>query len=677
MASIPFFNKLNTLKQIPIFQGLNWFELNRISRRCELVEYNKGDVICAQGAPADAFYAVVSGRVYSYISSPTGHKNEVDFILRGMPFGIISALTGECHSHSYEAINDSVILQINKDDFDVLLKATPKLAVTLSQSLSRRIRSHVTGVRNSQESTIIAVYAPVKGSGSSTYAANLALSLKAQTDKKVLLLSLSSDQTDRRIDLADIVHDHQQIIQSIIRSSLAVDVLTVKFDPTNSAILGKISQFVSAPVNDYTYIVLDLPNEMDDVVMKTLTQSDIIHLVSIDRESDLTTTRHVIDRLGEQLKERFHADRIQVVISGVDATHHLTHEEIKNILNYDVFLVLPHLTPKEFVFRAVTENFSVIEVDPNSEYAKTIRRLSRQISGVLVGLVLGGGAALGMAHIGVIRVLEREGIPIDVVAGSSMGALIGGIWAAGHNADELEKFGQEFETLAGMQKLFDMNWQLFAGLIGGKAIKKWLKSKIEDKTFLQTKIPLRITAYDLYHREDLVISQGLLVDAICKSIAIPGVIRPIMQDDQMIIDGGVINPLPTNIMVDMGVKKIIAVNVLQSPSEVSWGHSLENQLMKDRLKLPFNKHPFKFMGLRILRGISSAFNPNVADIVVRTLQASEYILAEQSGKQADVLIHPDLKGINWFELYRVNELIKRGEEAATKALPAIKELLKK
>ncbi len=677
MAPIPFFNKLNILKQIPIFQGLNWFELNRISRRSELVEYSKGDIICKQGAPADAFYAVVSGRVYSYALSSTGQKDEIDFILRGMPFGIISALTGESHSHSYEAINDSVVLRINKDDFDALLKATPKLAVTLSQSLSRRIRSHVTGVRSSQESTIIAVYSPVKGSGSSTYAANLALSLKAQTNKKVLLLSLSSDQADRCINLADIVHDHQQIIQSIIRSSLAVDVLTVKFDSSNSSILGKISQFVSAPVNDYSYIVLDLPNEMDDVVMKTLTQSDIIHLVSIDREGDLATTRHVIDRLGEQLKERFHADRVQVIISGVDVQHHLTHEEIKHILNYDVFLVLPHLTPKEFVFRPVTENFSIIEVDPSSEYARTIRRLSRQISGVLVGLVLGGGAALGMAHIGIIRVLEREGIPIDVVAGSSMGALIGGIWATGKSADELEKYGREFEDLKGMGKLFDMNWQLFAGLIGGKAIKKWLRGKINDTTFLQTKIPLRITAYDLYHREDIVIDDGLLIDAISKSIAIPGVIRPIMQADQMIIDGGVLNPLPTNVLVDMGIKKIIAVNVLQSPSEVSWGHSLEKQIIKDQLKIPFNKHPFKYVGFRFFRSLASAFNPNVADIVVRTLQASEYILAEQSGKQADVLIHPDLKGINWFELYRVNELIKRGEEAAIKALPAIKELINK
>jgi predicted acylesterase/phospholipase RssA len=73
--------------------------------------------------------------------------------------------------------------------------------------------------------------------------------------------------------------------------------------------------------------------------------------------------------------------------------------------------------------------------------------------------------------------------------------------------------------------------------------------------------------------------------------------------------------------------------------------------------------------------MSKTFTPNIADIIVRTLQASEYMIAELSAKQADVLIHPDLRGINWFELYEVNELIKRGEEAAIKALPAIKALV--
>ncbi|MBI4310036.1 MAG: patatin-like phospholipase family protein [Candidatus Omnitrophica bacterium] len=670
------FNKLSILKQVPIFEGLNWFELNRIARRTELVEFNKGDCICKQGAPADAFYALVAGRAHSFRLNALGQKEEDAFILRGMHFGIISTLTGENHSSTYEAINDSVILKIDKNDFSTLLKSTPKLAVSLSQSLSQRIRKHVTRTRDTQESTIIAVYAPLKDSGSSTYAANLALHLREQSDKKVLLLTFSSDQNDQRINLADIVYDHHKILQSIIKGKLPVDVLSVKFDAANSAVLNRISQFISAPVNDYNYIILDLPNQIDDVVMKTLVQSDIVHLVTMDREKDLEMTRLVIDRLIAALKDRFHADNIQVLISGMNSGQRMTHEDIQRVLNYEVFMVLPHLNPSEYNSTRVDDGFSLVEVSRDTEYAQVIYRLSRRISGVMVGLVLGGGAALGMAHIGVIRALEREGIPIDIVVGSSMGALIGSLWAAGYKGEELEKFGREFEKKSAMLKVFDPILPV-SGLVGGEGIRIWLKGKLHNKTFHETKIPLRIVAYDLMHRKEIIIDHGNLVEAVRKSVAIPGVIKPVMETNQMIIDGGVLNPLPTNVLVDMGIKKVIAVNVLQSPQDVAYNSELEKEHVRQQAQIPFAKHPIRFTSFHLARLLGKAFTPNVADIIVRTLQASEYILAEASEKQADVVIRPDLRGINWFELYEVNNLIKRGEESAAKAIPAIKELVKK
>jgi predicted acylesterase/phospholipase RssA/CRP-like cAMP-binding protein len=676
MTALPSFfnNKLPVLKQIPIFQGLNWFALNRISRHVEIVDYNKGDIICQQGAPADAFYALVSGRVYSYNLDPSGHKVDIDFILRGMQFGIISTLTGENHSRTYEAINDSVVIRINKDSFAQLLKSTPQLAVALSQSLSQRIHSHYNHIKNTQENTIIAVYSPVQGAGASTYATNLALGLKEQTGKKVLLLSLTSDMHEERIDLANIAGNHQSILDTITKGVLTVDLLSVKFDPRNTTLMGKISQFISAPMIEYNFIVLDLPNEMDEVVMKTLTQSDVIHLVSIDSEKNLDTTRLVIDKLSEHLKERFHADRVQVIISGVNTENHLSPQEIKKTLNYDVFLVLPHLQPAEFTYKKVIPGFAFVEVDAKSEYARTIRRLSRQISKVMIGLALGGGAALGMAHIGVIRVLEREGIPIDIVVGSSMGAIIASIWSAGYNAQDLEKFGREFENKSGLLNIMDPIFPI-GGLVGGEGIRLWLKTKLGNKTFHDTKIPLRIVIYDLFRRKEIVVSDGMIIDAVRKSIAIPGVIRPVMEGKQMLIDGGVLNPLPTNVLAEMGVKKIIAVNVLQSPEEVDWSQQKEEENLIKCFNLSFSQHPFKFLGFRLGRIVSRIFTPNIADIIVRTLQATEFVLAEQSAKQADVLIHPDLRGIKWFELYEVNQLIKRGEEATEKALPAIKALV--
>jgi NTE family protein len=291
-----------------------------------------------------------------------------------------------------------------------------------------------------------------------------------------------------------------------------------------------------------------------------------------------------------------------------------------------------------------------------------------------------------------------------------MGALIGSLWAIGHKSDALETFAREFEKKSGMLKLFDppferalvmcifmllfiifghAAWGFFcmalaiplavpiSGLVRGQAISLWLRGKLEDKQFHHLKIPFKAVAYDLHRRHEIVIDEGSLVDAVCKSIAIPGVIRPIMENGQMIIDGGVLNPLPTNVLMDMGVNKIIAVNVLQSPQEVAWSQDMEIARLKHRSKVSFQEHPFKYIGFHLENFFRKVFTPNIADIVVRTLQASEYILAETSGKHANVLIHPDLKGINWFELYEANKLIQRGEEAANKHLSSIKDLVRK
>src|SRR6185295_2883907 len=113
--------------------SLSWFDLQKIARKARIVEYKKGSFICKQDNPADAFYCLISGRVQSY-SQENGKKTHVEFIRRGMHFGIISLLTGESHSHTYEAINDSVVLKIEKDDFAAVVQGTPKLAVALSQS---------------------------------------------------------------------------------------------------------------------------------------------------------------------------------------------------------------------------------------------------------------------------------------------------------------------------------------------------------------------------------------------------------------------------------------------------------------------------------------------------------------------------------------------------------------
>ncbi|MBI5023574.1 MAG: patatin-like phospholipase family protein [Candidatus Omnitrophica bacterium] len=696
-------NRFHLVRQIPIFTGLSWMELHHIARKAVIVEYKKGDIVCPQGGPPDFFYCLISGRLLAYSSSLRAKKEDIDFIHRGMHFGIVSILTGENHSMNFEALNDSIVLKISKADFHEILNSIPQLGLRLSQSLSRRIRRKIHDTTGSVfESTVIAVYSPVTGTGSSTYAINLALSIRKETGKNVIFINIHPDRKEGNaqsagsspspqpevprgggafgrwksppIGLAQIIDDHGKILDHVIKKDLPVDLLNVSFDPKDTALKKHIGLFVSAFVGDYHYVVVDLPNEMDDIVLETLTQSDSVHLITCDRTRDMESIRKVIDRLETALQDKFREEQTRVIVRAVEEKIYLSFEEINKHLDYHVYAALPTLQPSELTQREGSQHLSFLQSEPHSEYTKTITRIAREIGGVSVGLALGGGAALGLAHIGVLRVLEKEHIPVDIIVGSSMGAIIASLWAIGKDAAEIEKIARDFEKKRNLWALFDPVVPI-SGLMGGRAIKYWLRKNFGGRTFYSTRIPLKIIAYDLIRREELVMESGSLVNAIRKSIAIPGVIEPIREKDRLIIDGGVLNPLPTNILTSRNIKKIIAVNVLQSPHDVSASFALEKDTELKKERLPFRRAPFRFLGFRILRVLLGPFKHNISDIIVRTLQATEYVLAEQSAQQADVIIHPDLVGINWFELYKVDELIKRGEDAARKALPEIKKLI--
>lgn len=686
-----FINRLNIVKQIPVFSKLNWFEIRRVAKCSILDSYKKGELICCEGTPPDFFYCLVSGRIKVYTTANNGKKENVDFIHRGKPFGIISILTGENHSLSFEAINDSIVLKIDKEDFRKFLNDIPRLSIEISHTLSSRIRNKIKGSKSIFESKIISVYSPVEGTGSSTYAVNLALNLKKETKKKVLFIDLKSSQAGivleddgsvattvqwkvNALDLNELIAHPEKISEKIIVNEQYIDALNVIFDAEDEILKSQIGSFVSAFAGEYHFVIVDLPNNMDEVVLETLTQSDLVHLITSDRKDNLEHIKKVIDGLKLKLEDKFIEEKVRVIIRAYHDKIYLSFEEIDKFISYGVYRMLPRIQSNELSENVNIESFSLACPDSTSEYTKIVKRIAREIGNVLVGLVLGGGAALGVAHVGVIRALEEENIPIDIVVGSSMGALIGSLWVTGRDSHELEAVAREFSKSSNLIKLFDPVIPI-SGLIGGRLIARWLRKHLGNATFYNSKIPFKVVAYDLVRRQELIISTGTLVDAVRQSIAIPGVIVPMLKKDQIIIDGGVLNPLPTNVLTSLGIKKIIAVNVLQSPENVCEGFDIEQHEIKKKEAVPFLKAPLSYIQFQIGKGFKRLFTPNISDIIIRTLQASEYVIAEQSAQQADVLIHPDLVGIDWFELYRVDDLIRSGEAATRELLPKIKKLI--
>ncbi|MFA5145976.1 MAG: patatin-like phospholipase family protein [Candidatus Omnitrophota bacterium] len=640
--------KLFIIDQLPVFAGLSQKDKKAVAAVSAIAEYKKDTAIYREGEAADAFYCVITGRLRVYITRPSG-KEDLEYLKRGRFFGIISILTSEPHSATVETVNDSILLKIPKKDFDKMLKRLPVLAIRLGETLSRRLKRKDIHEKRVFESTIISVFGTPDKVGATHYAVNLAVSLRSQTNKKVILLDISREGTEisdllgikdgvRPLGLDSPFFNESSVIRSIARHPLGIDILNIPYRTDDDGDVTHIVPLLSYLTNDYHYVVADLPTHMGRTTFESLKQSDIIHIITASDEPSLISTKKMIDELTKSSAEM--AQRIKVIVNEFGAPGEVGFDEKTKMLKHGIYATLP---PVDDAMRrkALKAGSPLSSAFPECEYSRAVRRISREVGGCLVGLALGCGAALGLAHIGVLRVIERERIPVDMLSGTSVGAFMGALWASGKDSFEMEKIMMEFKHKIKALRLIDPVFPV-KGIIKGAELRKFFHAHLGDMTFYDLRLPFKIATCDIETREEVVLEKGSVVDAISASVAIPGVFEPVMIAGRPLVDGGIINPLPTSVLARAGVTKIIAVNTLPSPQDIQ----------------------------RSKKKVTSIF-----DVIVNSIQASEYLLAEMSSETADIAIHPVLPAVEWYEIYEGTRIIKSGEEEASKYISRMKELI--
>jgi len=644
------------LQEIPLFASLSGEERSLIQERISFKEYKKGEIIYQEGSPADALSVVVLGRVVIYTQDQGGNETLLEYLHRGKYFGIISLLTGEPHSVTAKAINDCLLLIIKKEDFDFILKKIPRLAIDLSQTLSRRLKRKDIHQKTIFESTAISIFSSYSQAGKTIYALNLGLSLAKETHKSVIILDIAPQDKihslPRRLeiegaypvfDLSSSANtDTARVIKDfILKDRFGTDLIALFYKSEDDSCMKKLTDVLSLLVNDYHYIILDLPSEMDRNILDILNQSDLIHILTSPEPVDLKRTSSLIGRLKTDFS--FHEDKIKVIINEYKASR-LTYEEQIGLLNHPIFVTLPRIE-----FRASDK---MVLDEPNSEYAKAIRKIARRIGDCLVGLALGVGVAYGLCHIGVLKVIEEEKIPIDVISGSSVGALIASLWVTGRSSAEILEITKEFKEPKYIWGLVDLTFPLL-GFIKGNKLYKFLKKYLGNKTFYDVRLPLKIIASDIKRKEAIILEKGLLADAIMASCTMPGVFAPFKFKQGLLFDGGVINPLPTEPLFKMGVKKIIAVNVTPSREDV----------LKQYEKIKGAETPRRYY--------QNKLKTNILDIIFSSIEVMQLEIAGKEAQLADIVLHPDTSGLYWLELHRAKEFARRGEDEARKNLDKI------
>jgi len=262
--------------------------------------------------------------------------------------------------------------------------------------------------------------------------------------------------------------------------------------------------------------------------------------------------------------------------------------------------------------------------------------VSTPVKPAKIAVVLGGGASKGFAHIGVLKVLEAQKIPVHMVVGTSAGSLVASLYASGKSAFELQELALKLDK----DKVIDYDWKLWSGaVIKGDKLESFINSTLKNTPIEKLKIPFYAVATNIATGEEAVFDRGNTGMAVRASCSVPAVFRPVKIGSSTYVDGGVVSPVPVDAARRNGADIVIAVD------------------------------------------ISGGLNKDVPDGMMDTMKKSVGIMynkiAEYQIKNADVVIRPDMKNIGSTDMDKFNEAILEGEKAATLKIPELQKIMER
>jgi len=295
------------------------------------------------------------------------------------------------------------------------------------------------------------------------------------------------------------------------------------------------------------------------------------------------------------------------------------------------------------------------------------------------GLALGSGGARGWAHIGVIQALRELDIQVDIVTGTSMGSLVGAAIAS-NRVDSLHKIALELDWKHLFHYFFEFTFPR-TGLIDGGKIVQFLQEHVSTERIEDLAIPYAAVAADVITGKRHVISEGDVIQAVRSSISVPGIFSPVKLGDSMLVDGGIVDPVPVDVAADMGAEFIIAVNLNQNIGDMSESPLLPGPKVKpvDKFekkltdfihalnKVPLiKKKPFDIAPVK--EWFSAARTPDILEVLGNSLRIMEAQLAQfqLEASPPDILIQPSLNHINFMDFHRADEAIQIGYQETMK-----------
>jgi NTE family protein len=303
----------------------------------------------------------------------------------------------------------------------------------------------------------------------------------------------------------------------------------------------------------------------------------------------------------------------------------------------------------------------------------------------VIGLALGGGAARGFAHIGIVKTLLAHGIVPSVVVGTSIGAVVGGAYASGH-IDTLEQWARSLQPRSVLGYLdIRLNG---SGLIGGTKLAAELESALGQSMIEELTVKFASVATEVRTGHEIWLTHGRVVDAMRASYALPGIFAPVLIGDRWLVDGALVNPVPVSAARALGAEIVIAANLSSdvfAHSTTIYNHGQPELTVAVTPEPEFEADPPKrrfgrfFSAERTMKRefFGSANRPGISSVMVDAfnIMQDRITRARLAGDPPDLLISPRVGQIGWFDFHRADDLIAHGIRAAERAIGSIEEAI--
>ncbi|MFL5655310.1 MAG: patatin-like phospholipase family protein [Ktedonobacteraceae bacterium] len=684
------------MKAGKLFHGLQAHEITEIVARLQPVNCKRGERILERGIWQGRLYIIASGQVSVLLQDsaldggtafttpgeqswpgqdsgkrePSGAQSYIVTQLGpGECFGEMSLITGDPPSATVRAERDSVLWSLTHLDFMALISACPTLLSNINAILAQRLarmNRHI-GPAHTAEKVWLALVEKTGAPLERSLAFHIADALALRSRKRVLLVDMGeqdallashfathSDQV--RPSLLECARDPASLRKHQAPTVTSAD----RHYPAITTLLALSTPQVGGGSEsgdfDIRSILRDLAKFYDYLLLVTTgtTPPSLIETVAGNcARAVLLISSDAVGREGESAAALPLTSGSEALPYSICIAHVPEHPTIgvqdryARRLGRSVTRLLPADTP--LLEESWERRIALSEAAPHSVLTRAVDFVARHIAQLTVGIAFGGGGARGFAHLGAFERLLHYGIPVDYLAGCSIGTLPPSLYLMGKSFAESEALFLDIQHHV-------IRWGFpRMSIFSNRGLKRELQKRCGDLRFEDLLTPLAMIALDLTTRKEVVLDRGPLWLAVLASISIPGIFPPVTIGNHMLIDAGVHDPVPTRAVRKMGADILLSIDVddrepLSLESATPWMEEANYTLSRKSL------------------------SPHMVDVLLRAYEVSVSTINMHSDLEADVVIRPQTRSVSLLQFTRGPHLVAEGREAVEQSLPALRAL---